>query len=48
MIVVSLLGAYGLELSWPQWGLIVVAGLLAIVIGRYLAPKLERRLDPLG
>lgn len=41
MIVISLLGAYGLELSWPQWGLIAVAGLLAIVIGRYLAPKLE-------
>jgi uncharacterized membrane protein YdjX (TVP38/TMEM64 family) len=42
MILVTLIGAYGLELSWSQWGIIAVIGILLIVGGRNLAAKFER------
>jgi uncharacterized membrane protein YdjX (TVP38/TMEM64 family) len=43
MIIISLIGAYGLEFSWLHWVLLAVIGLVFILAGRYLAPKLQRR-----
>jgi uncharacterized membrane protein YdjX (TVP38/TMEM64 family) len=43
MVIVTLIGAYGLEFSWQQWLVIGVAGLLFIAGGHYLAPKIQRR-----
>lgn len=45
MIIITLIGAYGLELTWLQWGLIAVAGLLLLVGGRILAAKLRPHFD---
>ena len=45
MIVVTLIGAYGFELSASQWGIIAVGGVLVIVVGRYLARKLEHHFE---
>lgn len=45
MIIITLIGAYGLELTWLQWGLIAVAGLLLLVGGRTLAAKLRPHFD---
>jgi uncharacterized membrane protein YdjX (TVP38/TMEM64 family) len=43
MIIVSLIGAYGLEFSWLHWVLLAAIGLVFILAGRYLAPKLQQR-----
>lgn len=40
LITVTLLGAYGIELTWPQWALIAALGLGVIVTGRFMAAKL--------
>jgi uncharacterized membrane protein YdjX (TVP38/TMEM64 family) len=45
MILVTLIGSHGLELTWRQWGLIAAAGLLLLLGGRYLAVKLQSRWD---
>lgn len=43
MVMVTLIGAYGLELSWRQWTLLGAAGVLFIASGHYLAAKIQRR-----
>ena len=39
LVVVTLIGSHGLELTWQQWSIMAVVGLLFIVGGRYLARK---------
>lgn len=46
VIVITLLGSHGFELSWSQWGLIAVAGVVVIAGGHYVANRLERRFAP--
>jgi uncharacterized membrane protein YdjX (TVP38/TMEM64 family) len=43
LIIITLIGSYGLEFSWQQWSIIGAGGLLLIVGGRYLAQKFEHR-----
>ncbi|MBE7474068.1 MAG: hypothetical protein DPW09_30105 [Anaerolineae bacterium] len=43
MILVTLIGSHGFELTWPQWILIAAVGLLLLLGGRYLAAKLRSR-----
>jgi uncharacterized membrane protein YdjX (TVP38/TMEM64 family) len=43
MIIISLIGAYGLEFSWAQWVLLAAIGLVFLLTGRFLAPKIRRR-----
>ena len=39
LVVVTLIGSHGLELTWQQWSIMAGVGLLFIVGGRYLARK---------
>ncbi|MCK6623942.1 MAG: TVP38/TMEM64 family protein [Anaerolineae bacterium] len=48
MILVTLIGSHGFELTGPQWGLLAAAGLLLLLGGRYLAAKLRSRWDTLS
>ena len=44
LIIITLIGSHGLELSWQQGSIIAVMGLLFIGVGRFLTQKIERRL----
>ncbi|MCG3210819.1 MAG: hypothetical protein FOGNACKC_04453 [Anaerolineae bacterium] len=46
MIFITLFGAYGLELSLEQWGMVAVAAMLAIIVGRYISAKLQQLYAP--
>lgn len=48
MILVTLIGSHGFELTWSQWSLLAAAGLLLLLGGRYLAAKLWSRWDTLS
>ncbi len=43
LIMVTLIGAYGLELSLPQWGMLAAAGIVAAGLGRYMTTKINQR-----
>ncbi len=42
LILITLLGSHGVELTWQQWAVIAAVGLSVIVTGRYLTTKLEQ------
>jgi uncharacterized membrane protein YdjX (TVP38/TMEM64 family) len=44
MIIVTLIGSHGFQLSGPQWGFLAMGGLLLLGGGRYLAAKMQYRL----
>ena len=44
LIIITLLGSHGLQLSWQQGSIIAVLGLLFMGVGRYLTQKIEHRL----
>ena len=46
LVLVTLIGSHGLELSWEQWLVILPVALVVIVGGRYLTAKIERRFNP--
>ena len=43
LIIITFLGAYGVDLTWQQWLFIAVAGLFLVAGGRYFGPKLMAR-----
>jgi uncharacterized membrane protein YdjX (TVP38/TMEM64 family) len=43
LIIITFLGAYGVHLTWQQWLLIAVAGVIVVAGGHYLGPKLTAR-----
>jgi uncharacterized membrane protein YdjX (TVP38/TMEM64 family) len=43
LILVTLIGSHGLELSQQQWGIILPVAVIVVVGGRYLTTKIERR-----
>lgn len=43
LIVVTLIGSHGFELTGSQWGMLALAGLVVIIGGRSLAVKIERK-----
>jgi uncharacterized membrane protein YdjX (TVP38/TMEM64 family) len=45
LILITLIGSHGLELTWRQWGIILPIALVVIIGGRYLSAKVERRLQ---
>jgi uncharacterized membrane protein YdjX (TVP38/TMEM64 family) len=43
LILVTLIGSHGLELSQQQWAVILPVAIILVVGGRYLTTKIERR-----
>jgi uncharacterized membrane protein YdjX (TVP38/TMEM64 family) len=43
LIIITFLGAYGVDLTWQQWLLIAAAGVFLVAGGRYFGPKLTAR-----
>ena len=43
LIIITFLGAYGVDLTWQQWLLAAVAGVFVVAGGRYFGPKLTAR-----
>jgi hypothetical protein len=43
LVIITFLGAYGVHLTWQQWLLIAVAGVILVASGRYFGPKLTAR-----
>lgn len=43
LVVVTLLGAYGIELTWQQWFAAAVVGLVVILGGRYATSRIQQR-----
>lgn len=43
LVIITLIGAYGLHFSWQQWLLAALLGLIAIVVGRFLTTKIATR-----
>ena len=41
LILITLIGSHGLELSWQQWGVIIPLALVVVGGGRYLSVKIE-------
>ncbi len=41
--IITLLGSHGIELTWQQWAIIAVIGVIVVIGGRYLSNKLERK-----
>ena len=46
IVLFTLVGSHGLELSWRQWAVFIPLGILLIFGGHYLTAKLERRFQP--
>lgn len=44
LIIVTLIGSHGFELTGMQWGMLILAGLVVVVGGRSLATKIERNI----
>ena len=42
VLFITAIGAYGLELSLQQWGIVILVGLLLIFVGRTATARLER------
>jgi uncharacterized membrane protein YdjX (TVP38/TMEM64 family) len=42
VLLITAIGAYGLELSLQQWGLVGLLGILLIFVGRAATSRLER------
>lgn len=43
LILITLIGAYGIELSLQQWSALVVVALVLVIGGRFAATKLQQR-----
>jgi uncharacterized membrane protein YdjX (TVP38/TMEM64 family) len=43
LIILTFLGAYGVQLTWQQWLLIVVACIILVAGGRYVGPKITSK-----
>ncbi len=43
LTMATLIGSHGLEFSWTQWAGLAILGAVAIISGRILTPRLERR-----
>ena len=43
IVLITLIGSYGLTLTWQQWVVVIPFAILVILGGRYLTAKLERR-----
>ncbi|MFC1976465.1 TVP38/TMEM64 family protein [Chloroflexota bacterium] len=43
LILVTLIGSHGLELTWQQWSIILPVAVIMVIGGRYLTAKIERR-----
>ena len=43
LIILTFLGAYGVDLTWQQWLLIAAGGVVVVAGGRYVGPKLTAR-----